>query len=172
MKKLIVIALAVVMALSLVLVLAACGGETYEGECSYGVKYNPNGDPSMYGVKVKVTVNNGVITKVELVDYDAWTRTTKRDPDWAAGKPGEAGFMLGYEKTEAAYPDFLTKFEGKTVEEVKAIKITMISGTDNTAEASYTVTVADKANWAIAGATQSAARIIAAVQNALSKIPA
>ena len=173
MKKLIVIALAVVMALSLVLVLAACGEEkTYDGECSYGVKYNPEGDPSMYGVKVKVTVKGNVIKKVELVDYDAWTRTTKRDPDWAAGNPGEAGFMLGYEKTEAAYPDYLKKFEGKSVEDVKAIKITMISGTDNAAAASYTVTVADKATWGIAGATQSAARIIAAVQNALSKIEA
>ena len=168
MKKLIVIALAVVMTFAVV-AFAACGGtETVEGECSYGVKYGET--PSMYGCKVKVTVKGGVITKVELVDFADWTRTTSTWTESEDKKAGDDGYQLGYTKTEAAYADYLKKFQGKTVEEVKAIKITMISGNENLPAASYTVTVENKADWSITGATQSSARIIAAVQNALSKL--
>ena len=116
MKKLIVIALAVVMALSLVLVLAACGGETYEGEYSYFALVYEGSTPTgvstthKYGVKVHVTVNNGVITKVTVDDdtdtfYNlsaSWSDKQK----WIDGKDA-----------------FLASFEGLTVEEVNAIVV-------------------------------------------------
>ncbi|MCH5159505.1 MAG: hypothetical protein J1F66_01475 [Clostridiales bacterium] len=160
MKKLIVIALVVVMALSIV-AFAACGGsETVTGEYSYE-NYGHT-----YGAKVDVTVKNGVITKVKLyTDEEAggWVRTTKSENDWAKGKPGDADYALGYEKTEAAYADWLVKaFEGKTVEEVKAYETAMDL-------AKYTQSVSP-ADVNLAGATQSAVRIIRAVQNALEKL--
>ena len=53
MKKLIVIALAVVMALS-VIAFAACGGEkTYEGEYSYAHPYAPDSG-AKYGAKLRL----------------------------------------------------------------------------------------------------------------------
>lgn len=162
-----VLVLALVMAVSVV-AFAACGGTTYDGECSYTVSDWGN---HIYGVKVKVTVNNNIITKVTIVDYDEWTRTSADANGWTS-----------HDKAEAAYPEFLKRFEGKTVDEILAIKTTMVSGTV-TATDTYTIDVdaADKAAWSIkfeggtapnAGATQSSARIICAVQNALSKIPA
>lgn len=164
MKKILVLVLALVMALSVVALVACDQGTTYEGECSYTVTEWK----STYGVKVKVTVAGDVVTKVELVDYDQWHRTSADANGWTS-----------HDEAEAAYPEFLTRFEGKKVADINAIKITMVSG-NVTAADTYTVTVADKTNWSIkldgegvnAGATQSAARIISAVQNALSKIPA
>ena len=161
MKKIIVIALAVVMALSLVLVLAACGGETYEGECHYANKWDST-KPD-YGVKVKVTVKGDVITAVKIVDYPEWTRTTS---SWTASEgknPGDVGYQLGYAAAEAAYAAWIEKtFVGKTVAEVNAYQAT----------ATVDGQSVDTASAKLVGATQSAARIIVAVQNALSKIPA
>ncbi len=164
-----VLVLALVMTVAVV-AFAACGGQTYEGECHYTVSDWGN---KVYGVKVKVTVNNNIITKVELVDFDEWTRTSAND-----GEDKPNGWK-SHDKAEAAYPAFLEKFEAKTVEEIMAIKTTMVSGTVEST-ATYAITVEDKDNWSIAldgtgvnaGATQSAARIICAVQNALSQIKA
>lgn len=164
--KILVIALAVILVVSAVCVLAACGKEeVYEGECSYTVTdYN-----TTYGAKVKVYVNGNTITKVELLpdSETGWRRTT---PSWdknaESANPGD----LGYQDAEKAYPDYLKKFEGKSVDEVKAIQVKVLSGNVSAAD-SYTVSVTDKTGWwNLTGATQSSARIIAAVQNALSKI--
>ncbi len=145
MKKILVIALAVVMLVS-VFALTACGTETYTGECHYANKYDAT--KSDYGVKVDVAVSGGVIKSVKLYtdEETGWTRTTS---SWD-----------GYADAEAAYEEYLGRFVGKTVEEVKAIVATA------TAE-SQTVTTE---GWTIAGATQSSARIIVAIQNALAKI--
>lgn len=144
MKKILVIALAVVMLVS-VFALTACGTDTYTGECKYE---NAWVEGAYYGAKVDVAVSGGVIKSVKLYtdEETGWTRTTS---SWD-----------GYADAEAAYEAFLNKFVGKTVEEVKAIVATA------TAE-SQTVTTE---GWTIAGATQSSARIIVAIQNALSKI--
>ena len=161
MKKLIVIALAVIMALSLVLVLAACGGETYEGSCNYEHPWTA-GAPD-YGVKVKVTVKGDVITKVVLVDYAEWTRTS--DP-WAEStdkQPGDAGYQLGHDKTEAAYDQWLKDtFVGQKVADVLAWEATATKAGQTVGEGVPH----------LVGATQSCARIIVAVKDALSKIPA
>ena len=155
MKKLIVIALAVVMALSMVAVLAACdSGETYNGTCSYTSEHGT------YGVEVNVTVKGDRITKVELVDHEGWTRTTAI---WGHGE-GQMSYNeadLGYEATEAAYAGWFKKvLVGKTVAEVMAYQASATAD-------GQTVTT-ESVN--LVGATQSAARVIVAVQNALSKI--
>ena len=155
MKKLIVIALAVVMALSIV-AFAACDSEqTVNGEYSYA---NPFGDGT-YGVEVKVTVKGGVITAVELVDHEGWVRTS-----------ADYGTWTSHDATEAAYPAFLKCFEGLTVKEVKEIKVTCAeNGVPNDLEHEG-IKGAPDALELISGATQSCGRIILAVQNALSKL--
>ena len=154
MKKLIVIALAVVMALAVV-ALVACGGETYTGECHYDTQYGT------YGVEVKVTVKGDTITKVELVEHEGWVRTSA---SWGNGEGQHQNEGdLGHDAAEAAYAKWLADtFVGKTVAEVNAYVASATSDGQTVGTAS--------AN--LAGATQSAARIIVAVQNALSKIPA
>ena len=157
MKKLIVIALAVVMALSVV-AFAACGGETVEGEYSYTNAYNA---AQKYGCKVKVTVKSGVITAIEVeadtADYfnlsAGWTDKAK----WENG--GQA---------------MIDSFVGLKVEDVKAIKVTCDAETNSEAHTvkgqPKTITGAPSALKVVAGATQSSGRVILAVQDALSKL--
>ena len=108
-----------------------------------------------YGVKVDVFVKDGAIFSVRMyTDAETgWVRTTA---SWEENKPTEGN--LGFAKAEAAYEQYLKDtFRGKTVEEVNAYQ-------------------ASKEDWSIsegaklAGATQSAVRIVLAVQNALSKL--
>ncbi len=151
MKKVLVLALVAVMVFA-VCSLTACGVNTYTGECSY------ESWGTTYGCKVDVTVNGkGVITSVKLwSDEDTgWVRTTSADR-WDGTSLG-----IGYEAAEAAYADYLKLFKGKTVEEVMAIDV----------EVNALIQVVED-DWSIAGATVSAARIVAAVQDALSQIPA
>lgn len=144
MKKILVIALAVVMLVS-VFALTACGSQVYTGECKYE---NAWAEGQYYGAKVDVAVSGGVIKSVKLYtdEETGWTRTTS---SWD-----------GYAAAEAAYEAFLNRFVGMTVAEVNAIVATA------TAEGQSVTTE----GWAIAGATQSAARIIVAIQNALAQI--
>jgi major membrane immunogen (membrane-anchored lipoprotein) len=150
MKKVLVIALAVIMVVSAFALTACTQPQTVTGECKYENKWSAG---EYYGCKVDVTVQNGVITGVKLHtdEETGWHRTTA---SWTAAEG-----QLGFEAAEAAYPEYLNKFVGKTVAEVLAVEATA------TAEG-QTVTTE---GWNLAGATQSAARIIVAVQNALSK---
>ena len=153
MKKLIVIALAVVMALSLVVVLAACEGEkTYDGEYSYAHPYGVEG--KTYGAKVHVTVKGGVIMSVtvdaDTEDYFNLTDSWTSKQTWIDGQEA-----------------FLKSFEGMTVKELKAIKVACNEkGVPN--ENGITELPAD---WNyVTGATQSSGRIILAMQNALKDV--
>ena len=158
MKKILVLALAIVMALSVVALVACAQEETYTGKCQYSSEHGS------YGCKVDVTVKNGVITKVKLyTDEEAgegYTRTTKI---WGKGE-GQMQYNetdLGYEAAEKAYEGWIKKvFVGKTVEEVQAYEASATAEEQTVGTAS--------AN--LAGATQSAARIIVAVKDALSQI--
>ena len=154
MKKLIVIALAVVMALSLVLVLAACGGETVTGECKYENAWVAG---KYYGVKVDVTVKNGTITKVVLHSEEetGWTRTSADNgTTWKV-----------HDQVEAAYQEWLdNEIVGKTVEEVKAwVAVATKEGQSVTKGPILKLSTGETAQ-------QSSARIIVAVQDALSKL--
>ena len=156
MKKILVLALAVVMLVS-IFALTACGQpQTVTGECKYENKWAPD---HFYGCKVDVTVQNGVITAVKLYT-DAETGWTRTSEGWEAGRnPGD----LGFQATEAAYESYINDtFVGKTVAEVSAIVATVNKD-------SQTVTTE---GWALAGATVSSARIIVAIQDALSKLAA
>ncbi len=152
MKKILVIALAIVLTLG-VLAFAACEEpQTVTGECKYE---NAWVEGAYYGAKVDVTVKGNTITAVKLyTDAETgWTRTTN---SWTAEGGG-----LGYEATEAAYENWLTKtFVGKTVAEVNAYVATATQAEQSVGT--------DSAK--LEGATQSSARIICAVQNALSKL--
>lgn len=148
MKKIVVIALAVVMMFS-VLAFAACGdnSQTVTGEVSYE-SFNVK-----YGVKVDVTVKNDTITAVNLY--------TDEESGYCRTSPDDATLgWEGYDETEAAYDSYIkTNFIGKSVSEVNAYVATATA-------VGQTVTTGPK----ISGSTQSSARIICAIQNALSKL--
>ena len=162
MKKLIVIALAVVMTFAVVAFAACDSGETATGYCYYANNWGG------YGCVVDVTVKDGVITAVKLyTDADAATWAAANNIEWKEGTHRTtpswtaAEGQLGFAAAEAAYEEWMGKvFVGKTVEEVNAYVASA------TADGQTVGTAA--AN--LAGATQSSARIIVAVKNALSKI--
>ena len=87
MKKILVIALAVVMLVS-VFALTACNQQTVEGEYKYE---NPYAAGKYYGVKVSVTLNKDVITKVVVTseDTDAYTNLSASWTDKSKWENGE-----------------------------------------------------------------------------------
>lgn len=144
MKKLVVLVLAIVLALSTVAFTACAETQTVIGECyyeSWGTKY---------GVKVEVTVKGDFVFDVRLFDdseTDGWHRTTK---NWD-----------GFDAAEAAYANWIEDvFVGKRIEEVKAFVATATADGQSVGESTPY----------ISGATVSSARIIVAVQDALSKL--
>lgn len=160
MKKVLVIALAVVMALAVVAFVACEQPQTVTGKCHYSSQWGA------YGAMVDVTVKGDVITSVKLyTDAEAaaadenWNDAHRTTPSWT--KPAEG--QLGFAATEAAYATWIEDtFVGKTVAEVNAYEASA------TADGQSVTTEGIN----LEGATQSAARIIVAVQNALSKLPA
>lgn len=159
MKKVLVIALAVVMALAVVAFVACEQPQTVTGKCHYTSKYGA------YGAMVDVTVKGDVITSVKLyTDAEAakadenWNDAHRTTPGWKATEG-----QLGFEATEAAYEDWLADvFVGKTVAEVNAYKASATADGQSVSTEGIN----------LKGATQSAARVIVAVQDALSKLPA
>ena len=163
------IPLALTLVLALALGLAACGtgpagsGETvgprtYMGEHAYPNAYNATGD--WYGAKVDVTVNNGVITNVRLYTVEEAGGLIRTSQSWE-----------NFATTEAAYPEFLRKCVGMSVADVMAITVTVKAAVSPVTG----VLVVGEPNkignapgdLVISGATQSAGRVILAVQDAL-----
>ena len=157
MKKVLVIALAVVMTLAVVAFAACATEQTVTGKCHYTTQWGA------YGCMVDVTVKGDVITAVKLyTDKEAaaadstWGDAHRTTPSWTQSEG-----QLGYAATEAAYATWIEKtFVGKTVAEVNAYEASA------TADGQSVTTKGIN----LAGATQSAARVIVAVQNALSKL--
>ena len=157
MKKVLVIALAVVMTLAVVAFAACATEQTVTGKCHYTTQWGA------YGCMVDVTVKGDVITAVKLyTDKEAaaadstWGEAHRTTPSW---KPSEG--QLGYAATEAAYATWIEDtFVGKTVAEVNAYVASA------TADGQSVKTEGIN----LAGATQSAARVIVAVKDALSKL--
>lgn len=157
MKKVLVIALAVVMTLAVVAFAACATEQTVTGKCHYTTQWGA------YGCMVDVTVKGDVITAVKLyTDKEAaaadstWGDAHRTTPSW---KPSKG--QLGYAETEAAYATWIEDtFVGKTVAEVNAYEASA------TADGQSVKTEGIN----LAGATQSAARVIVAVQDALSKL--
>lgn len=155
-SKIFAVLLCVALVVGAIAVFAACDpGQTVTGDCHYDMTYGEN--TTRYGVKVDVTVKNGKITAVKLwSDEDSgYVRTTKT---WQAK---EDPLQLGFDAAEDAYDQWLKDtFVGKTVEEVNAFQAK--------ADASGQSVTTDGVK--LAGATQSSARIIVAVKDALSKL--
>ena len=157
MKKVLVIALAVVMTLAVVAFAACATEQKVTGKCHYTTQWGA------YGCMVDVTVKGDVITAVKLyTDKEAaaadstWGDAHRTTPSW---KPSEG--QLGYAETEAAYAKWIKDtFVGKTVAEVNAYVASA------TADGQSVTTQGIN----LAGATQSAARVIVAVKDALSKL--
>lgn len=157
MKKVLVIALAVVMTLAVVAFAACATDQTVTGKCHYTTQWGA------YGCMVDVTVKGDVITAVKLyTDKEAaaadstWGDAHRTTPSW---KPSEG--QLGFAATEAAYATWIEDtFVGKTVAEVNAYVASA------TADGQSVKTEGIN----LAGATQSAARVIVAVKDALSKL--
>lgn len=157
MKKVLVIALAVVMTLAVVAFAACATEQKVTGKCHYTTQWGA------YGCMVDVTVKGDVITAVKLyTDKEAaaadstWGEAHRTTPSW---KPSKG--QLGYAETEAAYATWIEKtFVGKTVAEVNAYVASA------TADGQSVKTEGIN----LAGATQSAARVIVAVKDALSKL--
>ena len=157
MKKVLVIALAVVMTLAVVAFAACATEQTVTGKCHYATQWGA------YGCMVDVTVKGDVITAVKLyTDKEAaaadstWGDAHRTTPSW---KPSEG--QLGFAATEAAYATWIEKtLVGKTVAEVNAYVASA------TADGQSVKTEGIN----LAGATQSAARVIVAVKDALSKL--
>lgn len=148
MKKILTLMLALVMVLSVVSLVACQTTETYTGSYSYYVEawY------TTYGTKVDVEVTGGKISnlKVYTDEETGWVQLSDgwEDKDtWTEGSN-----------------DFLLTFIGMTAEEVGEIEATIavIDGEDYISDDTHIVT----------GATQSSARVILALQNALCDGPA
>lgn len=158
MKKVLVIALAVVMTLAVVAFVACEQPQTVTGKCHYSSQWGA------YGAMVDVTVKGDVITAVKLyTDKEAaaadstWGDAHRTTPSWTKPAEGELGFAA----TEAAYATWIEDtFVGKTVAEVNAYEASA------TADGQSVTTKGIN----LAGATQSAARVIVAVKDALSKL--
>lgn len=148
-KKVLVSALMAVLALPVACAFAACdnsGEKTYNG--TYTGEYHYNGWGTEYGVKVEVTVENNVIKSVKPVASDY----VEASPD------------SGTKWTQATWTDnaasVYAKYEGKTVAEIKAIKVPTEEGGAPTTGETYSGLVHS-------GATLSSGRFLLAVQNAL-----
>lgn len=146
MKKLAVLVLSIVLALSAVAFTACAESQTVIGECyyeSWGTKY---------GAKVEVTVKGDFVFDVRLYtdEESGYVRTS--DASWSGGD---------FATAEAAYANWIEDtFVGKRIEEVKAFVATATADGQSVGESTPY----------ISGATVSSARIIVAVQDALSKL--
>ena len=145
MKKILIIALAVVMLVS-VFALTACNQQTVEGEYAYDNAWVPG---AKYGVKVSVTLNKDVITKV-VVTSENTENYTNLSASW--------GDKSKWENGEAA---FLASFEGKTIQDVLNIRVACAANGQPSSVEGFT---------AVAGATQSSGRTILAIQNAIKQL--
>lgn len=182
MKKALVIVLTLVLALSVV-GLVSCAGKTYEGEYSY-VSWG-----NTYGCKVKVTVQGNVITKVVIdeaaMEEAGWHNLS---PNWtnnpyAGPIEGEAGYDTAGKTNWLKYGQAMVdSFVGLTTEQVLGMKVYVnatgnvgepITGKNNVETIKYipeqlAVVVGGHGDIAKdAGATQSSARLVLAVQDAL-----
>lgn len=133
--------------------MAACNsGETYNGDYHYA---NTHGEGN-YGFKVKVTVKDGKITKVEKVESDYIECSAVNDKlNWTEEKVAKWNNNLD---------SLLKAYEGRTVEEVLAMT-SSISGQDGA-----TTNSVSESELCITGATQGSARVLKAVQDALKSV--
>ena len=156
MKKVLVIALVLVMALSVV-AFASCSGKTYEGEYSYGDPYSlgekmcevgesletPDKQAAAdfynqrYGCKVKVTIQGNVITNVEIVDD---TKTFfNLSAGWATGNSEIGKDTEGKTNWQLHGKEMADSFIGLTTDEVMLLKVHVWDSTTRVQQYHWTV---------------------------------
>lgn len=143
--------------------ISACGEkentQTLTGEYHYANAWGG----ADYGVKVQVVVGEKTktIKSVSILKSD-YTQLT---PSWGEKDPVPEGFTA-YQNGEA---DLLKKYEGLAMSDVLAIKVaTQESGQPEVQTSENFVELkAGETELLIDGATQSSARLVLAVQNAL-----
>ncbi len=127
-------------------------GVVVEGEYHYENIYNK--EAPHYGIKVRVTVKDNKILKVERVASD-YVEVSAAGGKWTAENIANWHNNLS---------DLLAKYEGKTVDAVKALTGT-IQGIDKAEKNELS-----DSNLVITGATQGCVRVLKAVQNALGNL--
>ncbi|MDE6104363.1 MAG: hypothetical protein K2G38_01570 [Clostridia bacterium] len=130
---------------------------TYEGEYKYEVNYGTG--PMYYGMSVKVTVENNIITKV--VDT-----TPVKHPDWHVVSSAGWGWT---DEDVANWSDnecwLLQKYEGWAVSDILAVKV-YIENNGVPYDKGHNDQLLGS-ELIITNATQSSGRLMLAIQNAL-----
>ncbi|MDE6667767.1 MAG: hypothetical protein K2K38_05410 [Clostridia bacterium] len=124
---------------------------TYEGEYHYPNAWAPTAPH--YGMKVRVTVENNIITKVEDITKDAYTVVSS---GWE-----DKNTWITYESL------LLQKYEGWSVADVLAIKVYIDENGQPYGKGDNAALL--ESDLLIPNATQGSGRLILAVQDALGK---
>lgn len=143
--------------------LVGCGGTNYSGKYEYASSHGS----ATYGVKVTVTVDGDTITKVTCeADTDSYYNITPAS-SWSEEGRGLGG-GLGHDVAAEGLNDYLKKFEGAKVADVKALNVKLADGSSEPATGDGTATGQGK--YIYTGATQTSGRIILAIQDALKDV--
>ena len=121
--------------------------KVYTGEYHYANAWDSSAPD--YGIRVAVKVKGGYILSVEVLDSDY----VEVSEGWENANLWNDGLS-----------NLLSKYAGKTVQEVLAVEVTTSESTPGQPE-----DISDQ-QYVIAGATQGSGRLLLAVQNALSVI--
>ncbi len=152
MKKILVVLLALVMALSVTTLVACNSSVKYTGEYSYEA-YGLT-----YGAKVDVVLTDGVISNLKLYSDEetGWVGLSDAYPDYGWTDEARQVWLDGVN-------NLLLSYVGLTVDEVASISATIggVNGASDSVDDSYNLT----------GATQSSARLVLAIQNAICSGP-
>ena len=121
--------------------------KVYTGEYHYANAWDSSAPD--YGIRVAVKVKGGYILSVEVLDSDY----VEVSEGWENANLWNDGLS-----------NLLSKYAGKTVQEVLAVEVTTSESTPGQPE-----DISDQ-QYVIAGATQGSGRLMLAVQNALSML--
>ena len=151
---------------------ALCGGIAMATACDSGYngtytgeyKYENHGHT--YGMKVEVTVENNIITKVKDISPEDWVVVSDAMPEYG----WSADSVKNWNDNEAW---LLQQYEGWSVSDVLAVKV-YVKTTGEPYEIKNANNVATNAQLEaskllVGGATQGSGRLMLAVQDALSK---
>lgn len=151
---------------------ALCAGIATASACSGGYNGTYEGDyhyenyGHTYGIKVKVTVENNIITKVENISPENYVVVSAANPSY--GWSEEA--VAHWNDNEAW---LLQKYEGVAVADILDMKVYVKKNgepygvTDSKNEPRNTEL--QESGLIISGATQGSGRVLLAVQNAFKK---
>ncbi len=152
MKKILSIVVALVMMMSVITLVACDSSETFTGEYSY-TAYGMT-----YGAKVDVVMTGGVISNLKLYtdEETEWVGLSDAYPDYGWTDEARQVWLDGVN-------NLMLSFVGMTADEVAGISAVIggVNGAADSVDSDFNVT----------GATQSSARVVLAIQNAICDGP-